>query len=393
MHGRASREEDSDSDWDSISEMAPPPSLKQESQNSFLGQSQSQPAVVPRKLKSMTYNDPQLESKHASENPPFNFKVSNAHPSKPGKQKKGNVYDPRPSSQRRVSFVGDDAFDQDKSSVNGNMTGPDSDAEDPLYSSVKPKHVSVDSKKQQESEEQPRKKDENSNKSEKKISKVRSKLSHKKLQGFDNKGFLDDQATVTQHVLADAVVKKQNDASPLNPKPQALINQQPPSKLPQDHDTCEQGLKHDASHITSNTDKSVLFSREWSPPLILSIGETSLQFAGKKPLEAINRVMGEVFAMVTFPFSCFTLFIHHLLRFFVLGVVRPLLVDTLTLMVEYLVRPFMSGVVRPLLVSLHGISMNLSDTLVVCVRPIVAVLQSFRLVEVNYTRKYSVEEI
>lgn len=80
-------------------------------------------------------------------------------------------------------------------------------------------------------------------------------------------------------------------------------------------------------------------------------------------------------------------------RFLLQGVVRPLLVDSLTLIVEYLVRPFMGSVVKPLLMSLHGATVTLSDTLVVLMRPLTVVLQSVRLVEVNYIRRYSVEEV
>lgn len=83
-------------------------------------------------------------------------------------------------------------------------------------------------------------------------------------------------------------------------------------------------------------------------------------------------------------------FLH---RFILQGVVRPLVVDSLRLVIEYIVQPFTSGVLKPLLVTVHVASASLSDTLLVCVRPVIAVLQAVRLVEVHYTSRYSVEEI
>ena len=51
------------------------------------------------------------------------------------------------------------------------------------------------------------------------------------------------------------------------------------------------------------------------PPLILTSGEALLESAGKRPVEAVNRALGEAFALVTIPLTCFTLFLHHLLRY------------------------------------------------------------------------------
>nr|XP_045606034.1 uncharacterized protein LOC123763136 isoform X2 [Procambarus clarkii] len=375
MHGHISRDDDSGSDWDSISEMAPPPPKKQESQISARGQSQDQLAAVPRKLKSLTHVDPHLGSKQASENPPFSFRseikspvrVLSEHTAKPGKQKKGKLYDPRPPSQRRVSFVEEDSFDQDKPSANGGMIGTDSDIEDPLYSTVKPKeannpdHIEPPVEKGNE--------DEIIHESKRKKSLIFSKSLHKKLQGIDNKGFIEDN---------EAADKKSTNSSPVYAKPHTLGNQRLPPKLPQDRNRCQQGLKHDTCHTMPNPENSLLVNQEWSPPLILTAGETSLESAGKKSVEAVNRAMGEAFALITFPFTCFTLFLHHLIRFFLQGVLRPLLVEPLTLIVEYLLHPIMSGVLRPLLITVHGVSLYFSDIIVVCLRPLTTVLQSFR---------------
>lgn len=51
------------------------------------------------------------------------------------------------------------------------------------------------------------------------------------------------------------------------------------------------------------------------PPLIMSSGEALLESAGKRPVDAANRALGEVFALITLPFTCFTLFLHHLIRY------------------------------------------------------------------------------
>lgn len=80
-------------------------------------------------------------------------------------------------------------------------------------------------------------------------------------------------------------------------------------------------------------------------------------------------------------------------RFLLLGLIRPLFIDSLILIVEYILHPFVNGVVRPVLLSIYGASASVSEILVVCMRPITTVLQSFRLVEINYTRKYSIDEI
>ena len=82
-----------------------------------------------------------------------------------------------------------------------------------------------------------------------------------------------------------------------------------------------------------------------------------------------------------------------LFRFILQGLVRPIFIDTLRLIIEYLVQPFITGVMKPLLVTVHVASMSLSETMLVCVRPLTNVLQSVRLVEVHYTSRYSVEEI
>lgn len=193
--------------------------------------------------------------------------------------------------------------------------------------------------------------------------------------------------------MSDGDVMQSNIASPVYNEAQTLTKQRLPSRPSQNPNFHKGEIAHDASYSVSNTENHVLTSREDSPPLILTVRESLVESAGKKPVEAVSRAMGEAFALITFPFTCFTLFLHHLLRFLLQGVVRPLLVDTLTLIVEYLVRPFMSNVVKPLLTSLHGASASLSDTLVVCMRPLTVVLQSVRLVEINHIRRYSVEEV
>ncbi|XP_053644481.1 hepatoma-derived growth factor-related protein 2-like isoform X2 [Cherax quadricarinatus] len=322
MRGRTARDEDSGSDWDSISEIVPPPPpKKQESQLSSQSDSQNQPAVAARKLKPLTRMDPHLGNKADSENPPYSFRsevkspsrVSEDHITKPGKQKKGKLYDPRPPSQRRVSFVDDEAFDQERPSANGDVTGPDSDVDDPLYSTVKPREASNPEELQTQDEQG--KEDESSHKSEKKKFRSLSKSLNKKLQGIDNRGYVDDDEAAGSHSThSTTVAKKSSTTTPVYVKPHTLANQQLPSEIPKNFHRCEEGFKPEAYYVKSNSENSLLVNMDWSPPLILTIGETPLESEGKKALETINRAMGEVFALVTFPFTCFTLFLHHLLR-------------------------------------------------------------------------------
>lgn len=88
-----------------------------------------------------------------------------------------------------------------------------------------------------------------------------------------------------------------------------------------------------------------------------------------------------------------SLMMSFIYRFILQGLLRPLVVDSLRLMIEYFVQPFITGVMKPLLVTVHVASLNLCETMLVCMRPLTTVLESVRLVEVHYTSRYSVEEI
>ncbi|KAK8734918.1 hypothetical protein OTU49_005727 [Cherax quadricarinatus] len=123
----------------------------------------------------------------------------------------------------------------------------------------------------------------------------------------------DDEAAGSHSTHSTTVAKKSSTTTPVYVKPHTLANQQLPSEIPKNFHRCEEGFKPEAYYVKSNSENSLLVNMDWSPPLILTIGETPLESEGKKALETINRAMGEVFALVTFPFTCFTLFLHHLL--------------------------------------------------------------------------------
>lgn len=78
----------------------------------------------------------------------------------------------------------------DKPSMNERMVKTDSDSEDPLYSTVKPKNVSVDSEHHQLEDEHKGAEDESSSRSKKKVPKITFHSTKKKLQGVENRGFV-----------------------------------------------------------------------------------------------------------------------------------------------------------------------------------------------------------
>ncbi|XP_047496752.1 uncharacterized protein LOC125044246 [Penaeus chinensis] len=407
MRGRNSKEdEDSGSDWDSMSEMEPAPKVEKK-----LASNQGQQMPAPLKLKSMTFVDPDVRRGQSGENPPYDFKPEVKTPTriaeekqvKPGRQKKGKTYDPQGSQQKHVTFS-ETEKEYDTATINGNAGGQESDSEDPLYSTVKPKskqsNPSASTQQRRGDSDEDVKGGRGAKTQKKGAKKVLQGLRNPKAQGVDNKAFVGDDEQ-------DSVDMPPGSQAPLGPILKKPAKTNTPTQDPnigkslstvplrQSHmiDQSGAGGSYESQRFMSSFGYSSLPVKECPPPLVLSVGETILESAGKKPVEITNRALGEIFAFITFPFTCFALFFHHLLRFILLGLIRPLFVDTLILIVEYLLNPFVNGVVRPVLLSLYGASASISETLVVCVRPITTVLQSFRLVEVNYTRKYSVEEI
>ncbi|KAK7069203.1 hypothetical protein SK128_022266 [Halocaridina rubra] len=194
MKGRLTKDdEDSASDWDSMSEMEPPP--KEPVIKPVQNTNQGQDASIPRKLKSMTFVDPAA----GIEKPPYDFKpevpvpvrVMEEKPPKPGKSKKGKQYDPQDVPQRRVSFVDDLNRSNVRTQPKAMKLEFESDSEDPLYSTVKHKtpNFNVQSsnidKQKEESEKSGR------DGALKKFGKGSSKA--KLMQGLDNQAFVEDE--------------------------------------------------------------------------------------------------------------------------------------------------------------------------------------------------------
>lgn len=374
---RNKEEEDSGSDWDSMSEIGPPPSLKHGPQANGPS-AQSLPPIQARERTAM-HVEPQVDVMPAKENPPYNFKAEVRSPThasgplpKPGKQKKGKMYDPPPASQKHVTFVGSQGAEQ---GVRFNGGGPDSDSEDPLYSTVKPKHRAEGNGQHPVSAEPDKR--EVLGKPKKTARNTPPHPSQKPFEGIDNHGYVEEDVSGSL-------------GGPCAGSPQVTLKTPLPTFSESYFDHINASKSHDSQIVMKN---NIATTKECPPPLIMSSGEALLESAWKRPVDVANRALGEVFALITLPFTCLTLFLHHLIRFILQGVVRPLVVDSLRLVLEYIVQPFTSGVLKPLLVTVHVASVGLSDTVLVCVRPLIALLQSVRLVEVHYTSRYSVEEV
>lgn len=129
--------------------------------------------------------------------------------------------------------------------------------------------------------------------------------------------------------------------------------------------------------------------KECPPPLATSAYGARLDPA----LKAINKAFGELFALFTFPFTCLILFLHHLMRLILQGVVRPLVVDSVMLVIEYIVHPITSGIVLPLWITVHTILEGISNTQMMLIRPVVAILRAIRLMDINCTRRSQVETV
>ncbi|XP_066976007.1 uncharacterized protein [Macrobrachium rosenbergii] len=377
MKGEKIKEQESDSDWDSVSEMEPPPKTAvrvKTSQSSPQGQA----AAVPRKLKSLTFVDP--ESGKGGEKPPFDFKseapadTKEEMPVKPGKPRKGNIYNPNEAKQRHVSFAEGLASSKGSSEMNGRETGGGvTDLEDPLYATVNHKVPNVKWKSPtNDTEEQSF---ENLTREERKKKMLIPETTGKSLQGKDNTGYVDDEESFPSGKPSKSSIlrnKKKN---------------QP--KLP----VQESSLALPENETIWTTKNAGTESVEGVQPLILSLGQMSVEAAGKKPIDAMNKAISEACTFLTFPVFFFSLLLHHVIRFFLQGLIKPLVVDSLVLVVEYLVRPFLGLIVKPTLFSLHGASSAFSDIVLVCLRPVTMILQSIRLIEIHYTRRYSVEDV
>ncbi|KAK8393420.1 hypothetical protein O3P69_013423 [Scylla paramamosain] len=375
MNRRGSKEEDSGSDWDSMSEIGPPPAAKQK-QHSSASPPENAPATIQAKDRFVPHIDSPLDIKAPKDNPPYDFKTEVKSPlhvseqlPKPGKQRKGRTYDPTSGTQKHVTFAGDQDGGHGQRTGVGGPPNPDSDSEDPLYSTVKPKNRIKGNSQQMVIAEV--EKNEMVKKS-KKAAKNAPKFSQKPLEGIDNQGFVEDKVLHSESPTLFSDVPRGTQTSipqislktPL-PLPRLSENAHGVEMAPQGHDSSLMG-------------NNVSVAKECPPPLILTSGETLLESAGKRPVEAVNRALGESFALITLPLTCVILFLHHLLRFILQGLVRPIFVDSLRLIIEYLVQPFITGVLKPLLVTVHAASVNLSDAMLVCVRPLTSVLQSIR---------------
>ncbi|XP_068200540.1 uncharacterized protein [Palaemon carinicauda] len=382
MRGRVVKAPESESDWDSMSETERSPQTADQGKTSR-GSSEGHAAAVPRKLKSLTLVDP--ASGKGGEKPPFDFKseapADNKEdvPSKPGKSRKGNIYDPKDAKQRRVSFAEGPASSRSNTSrgsseINGNKTGGDSDSEDPLYAVVNHKLPKLN-------EELPT---ESLTRGERRKKTLTEENTGKLLQGMDNKGYIDDEET-------SPPIRKPSKLS-------ILRNKQNKQAELAGHQGGSQGIQESANILPENEFvltqvNAGMENIEGLRPLILSLGQSSIESAGKKPIYAMNKAISEACMFLSFPVFFLSLLLHHFIRFLLQGLVKPLIVDSLVLLVEYLISPCVSLVIKPMFFSLNGASSALSDFVLVCLKPVTAILRSFRLVEINYTRKYSIEDV
>ncbi|XP_076031266.1 uncharacterized protein LOC143019500 isoform X5 [Oratosquilla oratoria] len=331
MKGKFIKDEDSGSDWDSMSEMEVLPK-----QSTSHMTHKEMPAAAPRKNISMTFVDKNMDEeqttlkKQNEENPPYDFKSEVTsprnppyEPTKPGKPQKGKMYNVT-TGEKRVSF--DDDVDDDANSQPQSI-------ETQISPRTPPKPAIVGSP----------------------VQVIRSSPNH--------------IPSVSTFQMATPVPASQRGS------PSTVITNYAHSQ-PQVQ----------ATNFSRNPQTSL-------PPLILSTQSFDMVVAGNKPIENINRALSETFAIITFPFTCFVLFMHHLFRFLLLGLLKPLVIDTVTLLVEYTLHPCVVGVVNPILSNIYLVSLHISDIFLVCIKPVIALLKSFRLVEVNYTRKYSVDDV
>ncbi|MPC35918.1 hypothetical protein E2C01_029356 [Portunus trituberculatus] len=203
----------------------------------------------------------------------------------------------------------------------GGPPNPDSDSEDPLYSTVKPKNRVKGNNQQMVNSET--EKNEMVNKS-KKAGKNASKCS---VEGIDNHGFVEsptlfsDPPQGTQTTIPQISLKA--------PLPKLSENAHGLEMARQGHDSFLMG------NNSSTTDTDVWGSSSgvcWE-----EASGGSEQGLGRK-------------------FCCH----HPAFDLFVLqGLVRPVFVDSLRLIIEYLVQPFITGVLKPLLVTVHAASLHL----------------------------------
>ncbi|XP_076031263.1 uncharacterized protein LOC143019500 isoform X2 [Oratosquilla oratoria] len=402
MKGKFIKDEDSGSDWDSMSEMEVLPK-----QSTSHMTHKEMPAAAPRKNISMTFVDKNMDEeqttlkKQNEENPPYDFKSEVTsprnppyEPTKPGKPQKGKMYNVT-TGEKRVSF--DDDVDQEE--------------DDPLYSTVKPKYkrekVIVDTS-EGDSKPSPVKgkvKSPEVNKSKGLKSALKAEQ-NKALKGILNEGFIDDDANSQPQSIETQISPRTPPKPAIVGSPVQVIRSSPnhipsvstfqmatpvPASQRGSPSTVITNYAHSQPQVQATN-----FSRNPQtslPPLILSTQSFDMVVAGNKPIENINRALSETFAIITFPFTCFVLFMHHLFRFLLLGLLKPLVIDTVTLLVEYTLHPCVVGVVNPILSNIYLVSLHISDIFLVCIKPVIALLKSFRLVEVNYTRKYSVDDV
>ncbi|XP_064117098.1 uncharacterized protein LOC135222773 [Macrobrachium nipponense] len=378
MRGEKIKEQESESDWDSMSEMEPPPKEAvrvKASQSS----SQGQAAAVPRKLKSLTFVDPESGKGGGEKPPPFDFKsetpadTKEEMPIKPGKARKGNIYNPNEAKQRHVSFAEGLESSRGSSEMNGRDTGGVTDSEDPLYATVN--HKLPNMKRKSPTSDSEDQSFEKLTREERRKKALIPENTGRSLQGLENKGYVDDEESFPSG--------KPSKSSILRNK------RKNPPKLPVQESSLV--LPENETVLTSKIAGTE--SVEGLQPLILSLGQTSIEAAGKKPIDAMNKAISEACTFLTFPVFFFSLLLHHVIRFFLQGLIKPLVVDSLVLVVEYLVRPCLGLVVKPVLFSLHGASSAFSDIVLVCLRPVTVILQSVRLIEIHYTRRYSVEDV
>ncbi|XP_063587838.1 uncharacterized protein LOC134765226 [Penaeus indicus] len=228
MRGRNSKEdEDSGSDWDSMSEMEPAPKIEKKQASNH-----GQQIPAPLKLKSMTFVDPDVRRGQSAENPPYDFKPEVKTPTriaeekqvKPGRQKKGKTYDPQGSQQKHVTFS-ETEKEYDTATVNGSAGGQESDSEDPLYSTVKPKskqsNLSASSHQRRGDSDEDVKGGRGAKTQKKGAKKALQGLRNPKAQGVDNKAFVgdDEQDSVdippgSQAPLGPILKKPANTSTP-----------------------------------------------------------------------------------------------------------------------------------------------------------------------------------
>lgn len=127
-----------------------------------------------------------------------------------------------------------------------------------------------------------------------------------------------------------------------------------------------------------------------SPPVLAT------EKCAEKTDYAATRFWAEIFGTIHIGISFITAFVLQLLRFVLYSIVRPLTVGTLQLLADYFVKPllsiFFNAIIQPVLILLYNVATSIRDlcepiaeALGFFLREFAAVVQAFRIVEINRT--------